>query len=40
MHSPKINVSFLAAGIFSQLFHDGQNAFSDSEIILDELVCE
>jgi hypothetical protein len=38
MHSLKINVSFFAAGIFAQLLHDGRNAFSDSEIILEELV--
>jgi hypothetical protein len=38
MHSPKINVSFFAAGIFAQLLNDGRNAFSDSEMILDELV--
>ncbi len=38
MKSTEINLSFLAAGIFAHLLHDGQNAFSDSEIILDELV--
>jgi hypothetical protein len=38
MHSTKINVSFLASGTLAHLIHNGQNAFSDSEIILDELV--
>ncbi len=42
MHSPKINVSFFAAGILVQLFYvgikSGENELFDSEIILDELV--
>jgi hypothetical protein len=40
MHSSRINVSFMAAGIFAHLLHDGQNTVSDSKLILDELVSD
>jgi len=40
MHSPKINATFLAAGIFAHLLHDGQNAFPDSVLISDEIVSD
>jgi hypothetical protein len=38
MNSLKINVSYLAAGTFAHLLHNGQNTFHDPEQILDELV--